>query len=80
MLTRYNQQSAPNTAEALLTPRQQQILQRLAEGATTKEIAYELNLSIKTIETHRAQIMERLDLHDLPALVRYAIRTGLVAL
>lgn len=80
VLTRYNQQSQPPSAEGPLTPRQQQILQRLAEGATAKEIAYELNLSIKTIETHRAQIMDRLDLHDLPALVRYAIRAGLVAL
>lgn len=80
VLNRYGQPPQTPIGEAALTPRQQQILQRLADGATVKEIAYELNLSIKTIETHRAQIMERLDLRDLPALVRYAIRNGIVAL
>lgn len=64
--------------EEPLTPRQREILKRLAEGASTKEIAFELSLSIKTVETHRTQIMERLGLHDLPALVRYAIRTGII--
>jgi DNA-binding NarL/FixJ family response regulator len=69
-----------DAAEAALTPRQLTILKRLAEGAAAKEIAFELGLSVKTVETHRAQIMARLDLHDIPALVRYAIRRGLVAL
>ena len=62
----------------VLTSRQREILQLLAEGKSTKEIAHLLNLSAKTVETHRAQIMERLDIHDLPGLVRYAIRIGLV--
>jgi len=62
-----------------LTPRQGEILKRLAEGASTKEIAFALDLSIKTVETHRAQIMERLGLRDLPALVRYAIRQGIIS-
>jgi DNA-binding NarL/FixJ family response regulator len=62
-----------------LTPRQREILQLVAEGQSTKEIAQLLNLSVKTVETHRAQIMDRLDIHDLPGLVRYAIRSGLVS-
>ncbi|TCJ17186.1 response regulator transcription factor [Parasulfuritortus cantonensis] len=66
--------------EAELTPRQQVVLKRLAEGASVKEIAYELDLSVKTVETYRAQIMERLGLGDLPALVRYAIRNGITQL
>ena len=61
-----------------LTLRQREILQLIAEGNTTKEIAAKLTLSVKTVETHRTQLMERLDIHDLAGLVRYAIRTGLV--
>jgi len=61
-----------------LTLRQREILQLIAEGNTTKEIAAKLNLSVKTIETHRTQLMERLDIHDIAGLVRYAIRIGLV--
>jgi DNA-binding NarL/FixJ family response regulator len=66
-------------ALALLTPRQREILQLVAEGRSTKEIATLLELSVKTVETHRAQIMERLDIHDLAGLVRYAVRAGLVS-
>jgi DNA-binding NarL/FixJ family response regulator len=61
-----------------LTPRQREILQLLAEGQNTKEVAHILGVSAKTIETHRAQIMDRLGIHDLPGLVRYAIRAGLI--
>ena len=61
-----------------LTPRQREVLRMLAEGNSTKEIAYQLHLSVKTIETHRAQIMERLDIRELAGLVRYAVRSGLV--
>ena len=61
-----------------LTPRQREILQLVAEGHTSKDIGQRLGLSFKTVEAHRAQIMERLDLHDLPALVRFAVRVGLV--
>lgn len=64
---------------ALLTPRQAEILKSIANGRTTKQIAFDLGLSIKTIETHRAQVMERLDIHDLAGLVRFAIRIGLVS-
>jgi DNA-binding NarL/FixJ family response regulator len=62
----------------ILTPRQRETLQLIAEGRSTKEIAQTLKLSIKTVETHRAQLMDRLDIHHVPGLVRYAIRTGLI--
>jgi DNA-binding NarL/FixJ family response regulator len=61
-----------------LTPRQREILQLIAEGTTTKNIGMALNISVKTVETHRAQLMERLDIHDVAGLVRYAIKIGLV--
>ena len=67
-----------NSAE-ILSPRQQDILRRIAEGQSTKEIAYQLGVSSKTVETHRAQLMERLGIHDIPGLVRYAVRTKLVS-
>jgi DNA-binding NarL/FixJ family response regulator len=62
-----------------LTSRQREILQLIAEGRTTKDIAQLLNLSIKTIETHRTELMKRLDIHDVAGLVRYAIRRGLIS-
>ncbi len=62
----------------LLTPRQREILQLVAEGKSTKEIAFALEISVKTVETHRAQIMERLEIHDVPGLVKYAMRAGLI--
>ena len=61
-----------------LTRRQREILQLIAEGNTVKEIAWELNLSAKTIETHRSQLMDRLDIHDVAGLVRYAMRMGII--
>lgn len=61
-----------------LTPRQREVLQLIAEGHSTKDIARKLNLSIKTVETHRGELMNRLDIHEVAGLVRYAIRTGLV--
>jgi DNA-binding NarL/FixJ family response regulator len=62
-----------------LTSRQREILQLIVEGKNTKEIAAELDISIKTVESHRLQLMDRLDIHDIPGLVRYAIRNGLVS-
>jgi DNA-binding NarL/FixJ family response regulator len=62
-----------------LSRRQRQVLQLLASGRSTREIALELHLSIKTVETHRAQLMSRLDIHDLAGLVRYAVRVGIVS-
>ena len=61
-----------------LTLRQREILQLIAEGYTTQAIAQKLNISVKTVETHRMQLMERLDIHDIAGLVRYAIRVGLI--
>jgi len=61
-----------------LTPRQIEVVQLITEGCTTKEIAYRLNVSIKTVDAHRTQIMQRLDIHDIAGLVRYAIRMGIV--
>jgi DNA-binding NarL/FixJ family response regulator len=62
----------------LLTRRQREVLQLIAEGLSTKEIAHRLELSVKTIETHRAELMERLDIRGVAGLVRYAIRVGIV--
>ena len=61
-----------------LTPRQREIVQLIAEGKSTKEIAFLLKVSVKTVEAHRAQLMARLDIHDVAGLVRYAMRVGLV--
>lgn len=62
-----------------LTARQREVLQLIAEGCSTKDIANRLGLSIKTVETHRTELMRRLDIHDVAGLVRYAIRRGLVS-
>lgn len=66
------------TLEDQLTGRQREVLQLIAEGKNTKDIAVKLNLSIKTVETHRKQLMDRLDIHDVAGLVRFAIRAGIV--
>jgi DNA-binding NarL/FixJ family response regulator len=63
----------------LLTPRQREILVMIGEGRSTRETAALLGVSVKTVETHRAQLMERLNIHDVAGLVRYAIRMGLVS-
>jgi DNA-binding NarL/FixJ family response regulator len=63
---------------ATLSPRQREVLRLIAEGRTTKQIAQMLEISVKTVETHRAQLMERLDIHDVAGLVRYAIIVGLI--
>jgi len=62
----------------LLTPRQREVLQLIAEGQSTKDIARRLDLSVKTVETHRTQLMKQLDIHEVTGLVRYALRAGLV--
>jgi DNA-binding NarL/FixJ family response regulator len=69
-----------STSLERLTPRQREVLQLIAEGHTSQEIAHLLKVSVKTIEAHRTQLMERLDIHDIAGLVRYAIRVGLVVL
>jgi DNA-binding NarL/FixJ family response regulator len=63
---------------ASLSPRQTEVLRLIAEGHTTKQIAQRLEISVKTVETHRAQLMERLGIHDVVGLVRYAIVVGLI--
>jgi len=63
-----------------LTPRQREVLQLIAEGRNTKQIALSLNISVKTVETYRTQLMDRLQIHNMAGLVRYAIRNGLVPL
>jgi DNA-binding NarL/FixJ family response regulator len=62
-----------------LSSRQREVLQLIGEGKNTKEIAEILQVSVKTIEAHRLQLMQRLDIHDIPGLVKFAIRTGLVS-
>ena len=63
-----------------LSSRQMQVLRLIAKGKTTKQIALELGVSVKTVESHRAQLTKRLDIHDVASLVRYAIKVGLVEL
>lgn len=62
----------------VLTPRQREVLQLVAEGHSNKEIASRLNVALKTVETHRTELMERLGIHGVAGLVRYAIQVGLV--
>ena len=64
---------------SLLTGRQREILQLIAEGQSTKEIGYRLALSTKTVETHRRLLMERLGIHEVASLARFAVRAGLVS-
>jgi two-component system response regulator NreC len=63
----------------LLTPREREILQLVAEGKSNKEIAQLLNLSVYTVETHRSNIMEKLNLHGVPELILYAVRMGIIS-
>jgi DNA-binding NarL/FixJ family response regulator len=74
----YVRRSGDSSPQARLTPRQREILQLIAEGYSTQQIAQRLHISVKTAETHRAQLMERLQIRDIAGLVRYAIRIGLV--
>lgn len=68
------------SAFSLLTEREREVLQQIAEGKSTKEIAAALFVSVKTIETHRRQIMDKLDLHSVAELTKYAVREGLTGL
>jgi two-component system, NarL family, response regulator NreC len=63
----------------LLTPREREILQLVAEGKSNKEVATLLNLSVYTVETHRANLMEKLNLKSVPELILYAVRKGIIA-
>ena len=65
-------------AQSRLTAREREIVQLLAEGLTNKEVAENLNISVKTVETHRSHIMEKLGIHSLGDLIRYAVRNHLI--
>ena len=71
-------ESAPGASP--LTSREREVLQLIAEGVSTKEIAARLHLSVKTVESHRAQLMIKLDLHSIAELTKYAIREGITSL
>jgi DNA-binding NarL/FixJ family response regulator len=81
LLADYRKQVSATSGPAAgnLTPRQREILQLIAEGMTTKAIASRLGISSKTVEWHRSLLMERLGIHDVVSLVRYAMRMGLIA-
>ena len=66
------------SSKHLLTPREREVIQLLAEGKTSKEVAVALNLSVKTAETHRTNLMRKLDLHSVADLTLYAVRNGIV--
>jgi DNA-binding NarL/FixJ family response regulator len=63
----------------LLTTREREILQLVAEGKSNKDVANLLNLSVYTVETHRSNIMEKLNLHGMPELILYAVRKGVIS-
>ncbi len=75
-----NASKSESTAFSHLTDREREVLQLMAEGMTSKAIASQLNLSIKTIESHRMNIMEKLNIHTVAELTKYAIREGLTSL
>jgi DNA-binding NarL/FixJ family response regulator len=66
------------SGRCVLTPREREVIQLVAEGKTTKEVATALSLSVKTAETHRTNLMRKLDLHSVAALTLYAVRNGIV--
>src|SRR5262249_2880612 len=70
-------QDGKPSAFARLTNREREVLQLMAEGRSTKQIAMDLKVSVKTVETHRRQLMEKLDIHSVAELTKYAIREGL---
>lgn len=83
--SRFNSRTGPGQrseqrgkTKETLTPRERQVVQLLAEGKTTKEVASALNLSVKTAETHRSNIMGKLDLHSISEVVLYAVRNNIV--
>jgi DNA-binding NarL/FixJ family response regulator len=77
-LIEHSLQQDSKKLEPVLTPRQSEVLLLVANGHSTKEIAHRLKVNVKTVETHRTQLMERLSINDIAGLVRYAIRIGLI--
>ena len=78
VIERYAERTQGNKAFGGLTSRQREVLQLVAEGNKSKEIAKKLEISVKTVELHRTQLMKAVDIHDIAGLVRYAIRIGLI--
>ena len=74
----FQRTNASNEIYDRLTARQREVLQHIAEGRSSKEIASRLEISVRTAKAHRAQLMEALDIHDIAGLVRYAVRKGMV--
>jgi DNA-binding NarL/FixJ family response regulator len=70
--------SVSTTSRDFLTPREREILQLVAESFSTKEIAQKLNISIKTVDNHRTNLMRKLDLHNVAGITRYAMQVGLI--
>jgi DNA-binding NarL/FixJ family response regulator len=79
-LTESGEPGEPKTPEAVLTSREREILQLLAEGKSNKQVASLLDLAVKTVETHRSNIMRKLDFHSLSELIHYAVRNKLIDL
>jgi DNA-binding NarL/FixJ family response regulator len=77
-LNRPDRSASPNVTGDVLTSREREVIQLLAEGKTSKEVAVTLNLSVKTAETHRTNLMRKLGLHSIADLTRYAVRNGIV--
>ncbi|MBE0597289.1 MAG: response regulator transcription factor [Desulfuromonadales bacterium] len=80
VLDDYLQREQAPAVSGTLTVREREVLQLIAEGKSTRQIADELNVSVKTVETHRGQVMKKLNLHSLADLVKYAVREGLTTL
>src|SRR5687767_11826347 len=78
-LPRRKTEANPAATLDQLTPRQRETLQLIAEGYSTKEIAFALGVSVKTVETHRAQLKDRLGIYNVAGLVRFALRVGLIS-
>lgn len=77
--SRQAQQEDPNPESGALSSRQREVLRLIAEGYTTKEIAIQLGITIKTVDAHRTQLMHDLNIHNVAGLVRYAIRSGIIS-
>jgi two-component system response regulator NreC len=73
------QRTGKEDSYELLSPREREILQLVAEGKSSKDIANLLDLSVHTVETHRARVMQKLNLHGIPELILYAVRKGIIA-
>ncbi len=76
---RYLSSASDSSARSVLTPRELEVLQLLAEGKSKKQVSLQLQMNVKTVETHRQNIMEKLDIYNIAELTKYAIREGLTS-